>query len=42
MEEGWEDRTFHVSLGRFTADELKTAGKLEIKVGHMKDGQFVE
>ena len=31
-----------ISLGTFTADELKTAGKLEIKVGHMKDGQFVE
>ena len=36
------ERRFRVSLGSFTADELKTAGKLEIKVGHMKDGQFVE
>ena len=39
---GRTDETFHVSLGTFTADELKTAGKLEIRVGHMKDGQFVE
>ncbi len=36
------DQTFHIPLGTFTADELKAAGKLEIKVGHMKDGQFVE
>lgn len=36
------DRTFRVSLGSFSPDELKNAGKLEIKVGHMKDGQFME
>ena len=36
------DQTFRIPLGTFTADELKAAGKLEIKVGHMKDGQFVE
>lgn len=34
--------TFRVSLGTFTADELKSAGRLGIKVGHMKDGMFVE
>ena len=41
-EDCWTDRTFRISLGKFTPEELKTAGKLEIKVGHMKDGQFVE
>ena len=40
--ESWMDRTFRISLGTFAAEELKTAGKLEIKVGHMKDGQFIE
>ena len=36
------DRSFRISLGNFTADELKNAGNLKIRVGHMKDGQFVE
>ena len=36
------DETFRISLGTFTADELKNAGNLKIRVGHMKDGQFVE
>ena len=34
--------TFRISLGRFSPEELKAVGKLEIKVGHMKDEQFVE
>ena len=38
----WWDRTFHISIGKFTAEELKTAGKLEVKILHKKDGQFVE
>lgn len=36
------DQTFRISLGTFTADELKAAGKLQIRLGHLKDGQFVE
>ena len=36
------EKSLHISIGTFTPDELKTAGKLEIKLGHMKDGQFVE
>lgn len=39
---GTDDTVLRIPLGTFTADELKAAGKLEIKVGHMKDGQFVE
>ena len=39
---GTDDTVLRISLGTFTADELKAAGKLEIKVGHMKNGQFVE
>ena len=34
--------TFRISLGRFSPEELKTVGKLEIKVGHMKDEHFLE
>lgn len=41
-EPGKVSKSLRVSLGKFTADELKSAGKLEIKVGHMKDGQFTE
>ena len=36
------EKTFRIFLGNFTADELKTFGKLELKLGHMKDGQFTE
>ena len=36
------NQTFRISLGTFTADELKTAGELDVKLGHVKDGQFVE
>lgn len=38
----WTDRVLRIPLGKFSADELKNAGRLEIKVVHMKDGQFVE
>ena len=38
----WTDRTFRISLGTFSAEELKSAGKLDVRVGHMKDGQFTE
>ena len=33
-----------ISLGKFTEEELKNAGKLypDIKLGHLKDGKFVE
>ena len=31
-----------VSLGTFTPDELKSAAKLDIKIGHMRDNQFSE
>lgn len=34
--------TFRISLGRFSLEELKSIGKLDIKVGHMKGDQFVE
>ena len=34
--------TLRIPLGKFTAEELKSAGKLDVKVGHMKDGSFVE
>ena len=34
--------TFQISLGRFTPEELKSIGKLEIKVGHMKGNRFFE
>ena len=36
------EKQLRIPLGTFTPDELKTAGKLEIRVGHMKDGRFVE
>ena len=39
---GTDDTVLRISLGTFTADELKTAGKLDVKLGHMKDGQFTE
>lgn len=39
----WADRVLKISLGIFTPNELKSAAKLDIKVGHMnEDGQFVE
>ena len=34
--------TFQIPLGTFTPEELKSVGKLEIKVGHMKGDQFSE
>lgn len=33
---------YHVRLGKFTPEELKSVGRLEIKVGHMKGNQFLE
>ena len=33
--------TFQISLGKFTPEELKSVGKLGIKVGHMKGSQFL-
>lgn len=39
----WTDRVLRIPLGTFTPDELKTAAKLDIKLGHVnKDGLFVE
>ena len=40
--EGTSAGIFRISLGTFTPEELKSADKLEIKVGHMKGEQFVE
>ena len=40
--EGTSAGIFRISLGTFTPEELKSVGKLEIKVGHMKGEQFVE
>ena len=34
--------TFQISLGKFTPEELKSVGKLGIKVGHMKGNQFLQ
>ena len=34
--------SYRVRLGQFTPDELKSVGRLEIKVGHMKGNQFSE
>ena len=34
--------TYQISLGKFAPEELKSVGKLEIKVGHMKSNQFSE
>ncbi len=34
--------TFRISLGKFSPEELKSVGRLEIKVGHMKGNQFSE
>lgn len=36
------ETVLRIPLGKFSTDELKTAGKLDVKVGHMKDGQFEE
>ena len=40
--EGTFAGTFRISLGTFSPKELKSIGKLEIKVGHMKGDQFIE
>ena len=40
--EGTSAGIFRISLGTFTPEELKSVGKLEIKVGHMKGEQFIE
>ena len=40
--EGTSAGTFRISLGTFSPKELKSIGKLEIKVGHMKGDQFIE
>jgi hypothetical protein len=40
--EGTSAGIFRISLGTFTPEELKSVGKLEIKVGLMKGEQFVE
>lgn len=42
FEEAWNDKTFRVSMGKFTPEELKSVAKIELKVGHMKDGKFIE
>ena len=34
--------TYQIPLGKFSPEELKSVGKLEIKVGHMKGNQFFE
>ena len=34
--------TYKISLGKFSPEELKSVGKLEINVGHMKGNQFVK
>lgn len=39
---GTDDTVLRIPLGTFTADELKAAGKLQIRLGHLKNGQFVE
>ena len=44
---GWESEgermgTYQIPLGTFSPEELKSVGKLEIKVGHMKKGQFTD
>ena len=36
------DKTFKVSMGKFTPEELKSVAKIELKVGHMKDRKFIE
>jgi len=38
--EGYSSGEFQLSLGTFAPEELKSVGKLEIKVGHMKRNQF--
>ncbi len=40
--EGKSIGTYQISLGTFAPEELKSVGKLEIKVGHMKGDQFLE
>lgn len=39
---GYLTGMYRISLGKFTPEELKSIGKLEIKVGHMKGNQFSE
>ena len=39
---GLTGASYRIPLGTFTPEELKRFGKLEIKIGHVKDGQFVE
>lgn len=47
--DGYHDRinqprgigTYRISLGKFTPEELKSVGKLELKVGHMKKNNFI-
>ena len=36
----WTEKTFRISLGKFSADELKSAGKLTPSIVQMKNGQF--
>ncbi|MBO5904949.1 MAG: hypothetical protein J6Q84_00865 [Kiritimatiellae bacterium] len=36
------DKTFRVSMGKFTPEELKSVAKIEFKVGFLKDGKFTE
>lgn len=39
---GRAEGKFRISLGKFSPEELKSAGELKIKVGHMKRDQFFE
>ena len=34
--------TYKISLGKFSPEELKSVGKLEINVGHIKNNQFIK
>ena len=36
------EHRFRISLGKFTAEELKDVGDLGIKLGHIKDGKFIK
>ena len=42
VDAGRSDGTYKISLGKFSPEELKSVGRLEIKVGHMKGNQFSE
>lgn len=42
FDEAQNDKTFRVSMGKFTPEELKFVAKIEFKVGHLKDGKFTE